>query len=102
MRWLKDLPWAVYAASAAILATVGALFYWWSQTEAAGAAARYGRNVDSGVFQLLIAWLYCAPNAVLFAFAALASWRKWRIRLWLQIVALVSLIFPVGLAATFF
>lgn len=49
-----------------------------SNSAAADAMQRYGRNVDSGVWYFVVAELYLAPLTVLFGFAALALSRNWR------------------------
>jgi hypothetical protein len=68
-------------ATAILFALGAAGLFGWAELEVAHARKLYGRNIDSGVFQYLITLLYCLPNAVLFALAAVVTQRRWRIRL---------------------
>jgi hypothetical protein len=81
MAWPPSVNWMrTDALAAASMCAGGILLYLWSQHEAADAVRRYGQNVDSGIFQYLIATLYCAPNAVFFAIAGVAMRSRWRVR----------------------
>jgi hypothetical protein len=81
-----------------IAVTFGALsifFYVGSRLAAADAERRYGRNVDSGVLEYLVAILYLAPVALAFAVAALSLLRNWRIRWYIHWIAVAAAILPV-------
>jgi hypothetical protein len=82
----------------AIVAVVMVVSLGWlihaSSRAAAEAIRLYGHNVDSGAIEGITATLYCAPNAVFFAIAAVAMWRGWRIRWFAQGLAILWLIGP--------
>jgi hypothetical protein len=81
---------------AVCLVAVALLLFYASESAAADAVRRYGRNVDSGVFEWMAAVLYMAPLAFLFGFASLALLHNWRIGRyahWLAVAAIVALPF---------
>jgi hypothetical protein len=61
----------------------------------AEALRAYGRVVDPVGIGPAVTWLYVAPFVLLFTLSSLAMWRRWRIRWFLQAVALllVALVF---------
>ena len=67
-----------------------------SNSAVADTIKRYGRNVDSGVFEWIASVLYAGPLAFLFGFASLALWRRWWIAPyahWLAVAGVVALPF---------
>lgn len=66
----------------AVMALLFAAFFVWSQYAAYVAVAetvrRYGRNIDSGAFEVMAGYLYFAPVTLLFAAAAITQWRGTR------------------------
>ena len=64
---------------AVCLGTLALAFVHISNSAAEDAVQRYGRNVDSGVWEFIIAELYLAPLTLLFGLAALSIARNWRI-----------------------
>jgi hypothetical protein len=94
---VKPLTYLDAIVAVLMVASLGWLLH--ASSRAAAEAIRlYGHNVDSGAIEGITATLYCAPNAVLFAFAAVAMWRAWRIRWFAQGIAIVWLIGPVMFA----
>jgi hypothetical protein len=63
------------------------------------AVRRYGENVDSGAIEGMVATIYLGPCALLFAMSALAVWKMWRPRWFIQAIALAWLTVPVILSS---
>jgi formate hydrogenlyase subunit 3/multisubunit Na+/H+ antiporter MnhD subunit len=56
--------------------------------------ARYGRNVDSGALLPPFAYFFLLPASLLFALAAVATFRQWRARKLFQWLAMLWLSIP--------
>lgn len=61
------------------------------------AVERYGHNVDSGVLEWAVAFLYLGPAALLFALSSLAGSRAWRFVKALRWLAAAFALMPVVL-----
>ena len=67
-----------------------------SNSAAEDAVQRYGFNVDSGVWEFIVAELYLGPLTLLFGLASLTLARNWRVgpyAHWTAIGAIVALPF---------
>lgn len=82
--------------ASAFVALAGWLFYA-SSVAAATATREFGRNVDSGAIESIAAGDYCIPVAVAFSVAAIAVFRDWRIKWYLQCLAVLIAVVPVVL-----
>jgi hypothetical protein len=58
---------------------------------------KYGRNIDSGGLEYVIATFYLMPSAALFGVAAVTMWRSWPLRRFAQGIALLWLVLPIML-----
>ena len=82
----------------AFVALAGWLLY--ASNSAVAAAVRdYGRNVDSGAIESMVAGMYCTPVAVAFGVAAAALYRDWRIKWYLHWLAVIFAVVPVAVEA---
>jgi hypothetical protein len=93
---MKIRIWQVDGALATLFAAACAWMSRVSGEQAAMAARRYGHNVDSGVLEHAIALVFLGPVALLFALAALADARGWRLRRFIHGCAVLALVCPVA------
>lgn len=93
---MKIRTWQVDAALAMLFAAACAWMSRASVEQAAMAVRQYGHNVDSGVFEHAIALVFLGPVALLFAVAALADARGWRLRRFIHWFAVLALVCPVA------
>lgn len=63
--------------------------------KAAGEAVRtYGHNVDSGALIILLGIVYLVPASILLALAGAAFWKSWRIKWFVEVIAVAWLVIP--------
>ena len=95
----SKVAFAVDAICASAFVALGGWLLYASNSAAAAAAAAvrdYGRNVDSGAIESMVAGLYCAPVAVAFGVAAAALYGDWRIKWYLHWLAVLIAVVPVA------
>ena len=91
---VRFAAWIDAIASAASLA-LAAYLYHASRVAVEETVARYGHNVDSGVYELVAANWYFLPVFVILGFAALAKFRGWAWRRFIHWAAWLLVLAPI-------
>ena len=91
---VKFAAWIDAAASAASLA-MAVWLYHLSQVAVTETVARYGRNVDSGVYELVAANWYFFPAFAVLGFAAVAIFSGWAWRRPIHWLAWLLVLIPI-------
>jgi hypothetical protein len=95
-----DLTRAVAWMDAGLATLFGMAGIWllrMADRAAEAAVQQYGRNVDSGAVESVIAIIYCAPCALGFSLASMALLFRWRIRWLAHWMAVGGVVIPVVL-----
>jgi hypothetical protein len=95
---MKVRTWHVDAALCTLFALAGAWMSWVARAAAADAVRRYGHNVDSGVLEYAAAVFFLLPVALLFAAAAIAGARGWRLGRGMHWLAVAAAVAPIACA----